>query len=84
MIPTLVIAAVLGAVVGAVARLLVPAPVKGGCGANIALGMVGALLGSVLFRLLGGAGFTGLNLYSFFVALVGAVAFLLIYRALAR
>lgn len=84
MIVTLIAAAILGAFVGALARLLVPAPVKGGCGTNIAVGVIGALLGSVIFRLLGGAGFTGLNVWSFFVALVGAMVFLLIHRALSK
>jgi len=84
MLLTLFVAALLGAFVGGLARLFVPSRVKGGCGTNIALGVIGALLGSVIFRLLGGAGFTGLNLWSFFVALVGAMVFLLIHRALSK
>jgi uncharacterized membrane protein YeaQ/YmgE (transglycosylase-associated protein family) len=84
MITTLIVAAILGAFVGGLARLFVHSRVKGGCGTNIALGAIGALLGSIIFRLLGGAGFTGLNLWSFFVALVGAMLFLLLHRALSR
>jgi uncharacterized membrane protein YeaQ/YmgE (transglycosylase-associated protein family) len=84
MIWTLIVAAFLGAFVGGLARLLVPAPVKGGCGTNIAVGVIGALLGSVIFRMLGGAGFTGLNLWSLFVALVGAMVFLLIHRVISK
>jgi uncharacterized membrane protein YeaQ/YmgE (transglycosylase-associated protein family) len=81
---TLLIAAILGAFVGAAARLLVPSRVKGGCGTNIAIGIVGSILGSMIFRFLGGVGFTGFNLWSFFVSLVGAVVFLLLYRAFSK
>ena len=84
MILTLLVAAILGAIVGGVARLLVPARVKGGCGTNIALGVVGAILGGVVFRVLVGVGFTGFNLWSFFVSVVGAILFLLIHRAFTR
>ena len=84
MILTLIVAAILGALVGAVARVLVPAPVKGGCGTNIALGVIGAILGSIIFRVLVGVGFTGLNLWSFFVSVIGAVLFLSIHRAFSR
>lgn len=50
---------------------------------NIVLGVVGALVGGFLFNLLGGAGVTGFNLYSMFVAVVGAVAVLWVYHAVA-
>lgn len=75
-------AVILGAVVGVVARMLVRAPVKGGCGTNIVLGILGAVIGSILFRFVGGSGVTGLNPYSFVVALVGAILFLLGARML--
>jgi len=78
---TLLVAAILGALVGGLARLFVPGTVKGGCGTNIALGVVGAILGSIVFRVLLGIGFTGFNLWSFFVSVVGAILFLLIHRA---
>jgi uncharacterized membrane protein YeaQ/YmgE (transglycosylase-associated protein family) len=78
------VAAILGAFVGGLARLFVPGTVKGGCGANIGVGVVGAILGSIVFRVLLGVGFTGLNLWSFFVSVVGAVLFLCIHRAFAK
>ena len=49
---------------------------------DIALGIVGALVGGFLFDLFGASGVTGLNIYSMIVAIVGAVAVLLIYNAL--
>lgn len=49
---------------------------------NIALGIIGALLGGFLFSLFGAGGVTGLNLYSLLVAVIGSVVALLIYNAL--
>ena len=40
---------------------------------NTFLGMVGALVGGFLINLIGGAGITGFNLYSIFVAVIGAI-----------
>ena len=51
---------------------------------DIVLGIVGAFLGGFLFSLFGAQGVTGLNLWSLFVAVIGAVVFLLLYHALFR
>jgi len=51
---------------------------------DIALGIVGAVVGGWLFSMLGMSGVTGLNIYSLIVAVVGAVVFLLVYRAIRR
>ena len=48
---------------------------------NIALGIVGALVGGFLFDLIGASPVTGLNIYSMIVAIVGAVVVMLIYNA---
>jgi uncharacterized membrane protein YeaQ/YmgE (transglycosylase-associated protein family) len=48
---------------------------------DIVLGIVGAFVGGFLFNMLGGAGVTGFNLYSMFVAVIGAVVVLWIYHA---
>ena len=48
---------------------------------NIALGIVGALVGGFLFNLFGASGVSGVNLYSMIVAIVGAIVVLLIYNA---
>jgi uncharacterized membrane protein YeaQ/YmgE (transglycosylase-associated protein family) len=50
---------------------------------NIALGIVGALVGGFLFDLFGATGVTGFNLYSMIVAIVGSIVVLLIYNAVA-
>jgi uncharacterized membrane protein YeaQ/YmgE (transglycosylase-associated protein family) len=49
---------------------------------NIALGVVGALVGGFLFSLFGATGVTGLNIWSIIVAIVGAIVVLLVYNAL--
>jgi len=48
---------------------------------DIALGIIGALVGGFLFDLFGATGVTGLNIWSMIVAIVGAVVVLLIYNA---
>jgi uncharacterized membrane protein YeaQ/YmgE (transglycosylase-associated protein family) len=48
---------------------------------DIALGIVGAVIGGWLFNLFG---VTGLNIYSLIVAVIGAVVFLVIYHAIRR
>jgi uncharacterized membrane protein YeaQ/YmgE (transglycosylase-associated protein family) len=49
---------------------------------DIVLGVVGAIVGGFLFNLLGATGVTGLNLWSMFVAVIGAVVVLGIKHAL--
>ncbi|HUO22769.1 MAG TPA: GlsB/YeaQ/YmgE family stress response membrane protein [Caulobacteraceae bacterium] len=49
---------------------------------DIVLGIVGAVVGGFLFNALGHSGATGINLYSIFVSVVGAIVVLLIYHAL--
>ena len=51
---------------------------------DIVLGIVGAVVGGYLFNMMGSAGVTGLNIYSLFVAVVGAVLVLVAYHALRR
>jgi uncharacterized membrane protein YeaQ/YmgE (transglycosylase-associated protein family) len=50
---------------------------------DIALGIVGAIVGGVLFSALGMQGITGLNLWSMIVAVIGAVVVLFGYHAVA-
>ncbi|HZF10172.1 MAG TPA: GlsB/YeaQ/YmgE family stress response membrane protein [Thermoanaerobaculia bacterium] len=51
---------------------------------DIILGIVGAVVGGWLFGLLGFSKVTGLNIYSFFVAIVGAIVVLVVYHAIRR
>jgi uncharacterized membrane protein YeaQ/YmgE (transglycosylase-associated protein family) len=49
---------------------------------DVVLGVVGALVGGWLFNALGSTGLTGFDLWSFFVAIIGAVVLLILARAL--
>jgi uncharacterized membrane protein YeaQ/YmgE (transglycosylase-associated protein family) len=74
---------VVGLIAGWIASMLVNRR-GAGCITDIAIGVVGAFVGGFLFHLLGHQGVTGINLYSIFVAAVGAVVLLVIYHALVR
>ena len=51
---------------------------------DIVLGVIGAVVGGYLFSLFGASGVTGLNIYSLFVAVIGAIVVLLVYHAIRR
>jgi uncharacterized membrane protein YeaQ/YmgE (transglycosylase-associated protein family) len=51
---------------------------------DILLGIVGAMVGGFIFNQFGAVGTTGINLYSIFVAFIGAVVVLLIYHLVFR
>jgi uncharacterized membrane protein YeaQ/YmgE (transglycosylase-associated protein family) len=48
------------------------------------VGMVGALIGGFLFNQFGSAGATGFNIWTIFVAFIGAVLLLIVIRAINR
>jgi len=48
---------------------------------DIVLGIVGAIVGGWLFATLGHEGVNGLNVYSMFVAVIGAIVVLVLYHA---
>jgi len=47
---------------------------------DIVLGIIGAIVGGVLFSFFGATGITGLNIYSLIVAIIGAVVVLWLYH----
>ena len=52
---------------------------------DIVLGVVGAVVGGFIFtRFLGADGVTGFNLYSMFVAVLGAIVVLMLYHLVFR
>lgn len=51
---------------------------------DIVLGIVGAMIGGFLMSLLGQPGVSGFNLYSLFVAIIGAVVLVYLGHAIAR
>ena len=74
---------VLGLISGFIASKVVN---KTGEGAilDIVLGIVGAVVGGWIFAAMGSAGVTGFNLYSMFVAVVGAIVVLVLYHMVFR
>jgi uncharacterized membrane protein YeaQ/YmgE (transglycosylase-associated protein family) len=75
---------ILGGLAGWLAGWAVGTRERRGCLVDVVIGIVGAVIGGGLFSLIGGAGFTGFNLWSLFVAFVGAVILLLIIRAIRK
>lgn len=72
---------VLGGLAGWVASMIAKTNESMGAFANIAVGIIGAFLGNLIFSLLGSDGLTGFNLWSFIVALIGSVVLLFVVRA---
>ncbi len=71
---------VIGLVVGAIAKLLIPGKDPGGCIVTILLGIAGALVGTWIGRL-----FVGENyIAGWIMSVVGAMILLLLYRFLFR
>ena len=72
---------VLGAIAGFIASKIIESSGQGLL-LDIVLGIVGSVVGGYVFTLLGAAPVTGFNLYSMFVAIVGAIIVLVIYHAI--
>ncbi len=73
---------ILGGLAGWVASMIAGNNSRQGLIGNIIVGIVGSFIGGAVFNHFGGVGVTGLNLYSFGVATVGAVILLFIKKLL--
>jgi uncharacterized membrane protein YeaQ/YmgE (transglycosylase-associated protein family) len=71
---------VIGLVVGAIAKLLMPGKDPGGCIITILLGIAGAFVGTWIGRLFVGGGYAA----GWIMSVVGAMILLLLYRLLFR
>lgn len=71
---------IFGGLVGWVASIVMKTDGNQGLILNIVVGVVGAVIGSWIMNSFGEAGVTSFNLYSFVVALVGAVVLLALVR----
>ncbi|MDQ3792185.1 MAG: GlsB/YeaQ/YmgE family stress response membrane protein [Actinomycetota bacterium] len=74
---------VVGLIAGLLARLVMPGRGPLGLIVTALMGIAGAFVGGFLVQLLGGAGVTGINVWSILVATLGAVVLLAIYRLFA-
>jgi len=73
---------VLGGLAGWVASMIVGTNARQGLLGNIVAGIIGAFVGGFIVNFFGGAGVTGFNVWSFLVALLGAVVVLFVWRAI--
>lgn len=71
---------IFGALVGWIASLIMGTNEEQGGLANIAVGILGAVVGGYAARAFGTSGVTGFNLTSFLVALTGAVILIGLYK----
>lgn len=72
---------ILGLIAGFIASKIVNKQGEGFIG-DLILGVIGAVVGGWLFAAFGASGVTGFNIYSMFVAVVGAIIVLIIYHAI--
>ncbi len=75
---------IIGALAGWIASMITGNDKRMGALANIAIGIVGGLIGGFLVDLLGGAGVTGFSLWSLLVAVIGSVVLLSVINAFSR
>ena len=75
---------IIGGLIGWVASMIMRTDGQQGIILNVIVGIVGAVLGGWLMNQFGEAGVSGFNLYSFAVALLGAVIFIVIVKFLRR
>ena len=74
---------VVGLIAGVLAKLLMPGDDPGGLIITALIGIAGAFVGGFVVDFLGGAGVTGVNIWSILVATLGAIILLAIYRLFA-
>lgn len=71
-------AIILGGLAGWVASMIMKTDASMGLVANIVVGIIGAIIGNLLLPVFGLGGTTGFSLWSFIVALLGAVVLLFV------
>ena len=72
---------IFGLIAGFIASKIVNKEGAGFVG-DMVLGVIGAVVGGFLFTRFGAGGVDGFNLYSMFVAVIGAIIVLFIYHAI--
>ncbi len=75
---------IIGALAGWLASIITGNNAKMGAGKNIIVGIIGAFIGGFVMNLIGGVGFTGFNIWSLFVSIIGAVILLWIISAFTK
>jgi len=73
---------VIGLIVGVLAKWLMPGPDPGGTIMTILLGVAGAFVGGAIASALGLGSFSGFNIGSLVIAVLGAMLLLFLHRKL--
>lgn len=73
-------AIIIGGLAGWVASMIMKTDGSMGLLANIVVGIIGAIIGNLLLPLFGASGTTGFSIWSFVVALIGAMVLLFIVK----
>lgn len=71
-------AIIIGGLAGWVASMIMKTNASMGLLANIVVGIIGAIIGNLLLPVFGVSGSTGFSIWSFIVALIGAIILLFI------
>jgi uncharacterized membrane protein YeaQ/YmgE (transglycosylase-associated protein family) len=71
---------IVGALAGWLASMVMGTNARQGLLLDIVVGIIGALIGGFLFNVIGAPGVTGFNVWSLFVAFIGAVVLLGLLR----
>lgn len=75
---------IFGAVVGWLATLIVSNDSGGSLLGDIAVGLIGALVGGFIAYFLTGRGVEGISLWSFLWSFIGAVVLMLVFKSVRR
>ena len=75
---------IFGALAGWIASMIIGNNHEQGALGNIIVGILGALIGGFVARVLGVDGITGFNVVSLLVAIIGAVGLLALFRGFDR
>lgn len=70
----------LGIIAGWLASVIMKTNASQGVIGDIVMGVLGAVVGGMLFNLFGAPGVTGINLYSIMVATIGAIVLIALGR----
>ena len=73
---------VFGLIAGLIAKLIMPGRDPGGCIITVIVGVIGALLGGFMATRLGFGGISGFDWRSLFIAILGSLILLFVWRAI--
>ena len=74
----------LGLIAGAIAKLIMPGKDPGGCIVTILIGVAGAIVGGFLGSFIGLGKVEAFDLRGIFIATIGSIVLLIVYRLLKK